>query len=236
MNITFECGDMRLRNKRRKLDAKLSQRDAKEVYNSISNIYDMWGILAESRARNRALELAEIKDGQSILEVAVGTGIAFEEIIKRNPTGKNIGIDISEGMLEKAKHRLWRMKSNNFELKLASAFEIPYPNGTFDVLINNYMFDLIPFGNMNKIISEFRRVLKIGGTFVLVNMTEGLSFGSKIYDLIYTISPKLFGGCRPVKMTEKLVGGGFEVLNREYIEQLFFPSEVILAKKQQNRE
>ena len=56
------------------------------VYDKLSRIYDIWGRLTESRARSRAIELAAIKDGQNILEVAVGTGIAFYEIVKRIPT------------------------------------------------------------------------------------------------------------------------------------------------------
>ena len=54
--------------------------------------------MTESRARNRAIELAEINDGQTILEVAVGTGLAFYEIVKRNPNGTNTGVDLSLGM------------------------------------------------------------------------------------------------------------------------------------------
>jgi ubiquinone/menaquinone biosynthesis C-methylase UbiE len=49
------------------------------VYDKIAPIYDIWGKLTESHARNRGIELAEIVDGQSILEVAVGTGLAFYE-------------------------------------------------------------------------------------------------------------------------------------------------------------
>ena len=75
----------------------------------MSKIYDIWGNLTESRARNRALELAEIKNGQNILEVAVGTGLAFYEIVKRNPDGTNIGVDISEGMLKRAEKRLRKL-------------------------------------------------------------------------------------------------------------------------------
>ena len=41
-------------------------------------------------------------DGQSILEVAVGTGMAFREILRRNPRGQNRGIDLSPGMLSRA--------------------------------------------------------------------------------------------------------------------------------------
>ena len=76
------------------------------MYDRIAAIYDIWGKLTESHARNRAIELAEIKDGQTILEVAVGTGPAFYEIVKRNPNGTNAGIDLSQGMLEKAKKRV----------------------------------------------------------------------------------------------------------------------------------
>jgi ubiquinone/menaquinone biosynthesis C-methylase UbiE len=161
----------------------------------------------------------------------VGTGLAFYEIVKRNPDGINIGIDISEGMLKKAQKRMRKIKSANYELKIGSAFEIPYPDGSFDLLINNYMFDLISFDDMEKILIEFRRVLKKGGKLILVNMTMGEKLGSRIYELIYRLSPKLIGGCRPVKMSDKLNATGFHVITREYHQQLLFPSEVILAEK-----
>ena len=44
-------------------EAKLSQSEVTEVYDRLSNAYDLWGGLAESKARRRALELAEITDG-----------------------------------------------------------------------------------------------------------------------------------------------------------------------------
>jgi len=76
-------------------EAKIAQSEIGQLYDKISNIYDLWGNLAESKARNRAIELADIKDGQKILEVACGTGLAFREIVKKNPSGFNYGIDLS---------------------------------------------------------------------------------------------------------------------------------------------
>ena len=84
-----------------KLDARISQKDIGSVYDKIAPIYDVWGKLTESRARNRAIELAEIQDGSHVLEVAVGTGLAFYEIAKRNPNGTNTGIDLSLGCWRK---------------------------------------------------------------------------------------------------------------------------------------
>jgi len=215
----------------KKLDARVSQNEIAGIYDSLSKIYDIWGNLTESRARSRALELAQIKNDQKILEVAVGTGLAFYEIVKRNPDGTNIGIDISAGMLKKARQRLSQLSESNYELKKTSAFHLQGEEAQFDVLINNYMFDLIAFDQMDAILNEFKRVLKKGGKLVLVNMTTGEKFGSGIYDFIYRVSPKLMGGCRGIRLSEKLKEHGFDVKLREYHQQCLFPSEVILAHK-----
>jgi ubiquinone/menaquinone biosynthesis C-methylase UbiE len=215
----------------RMMDAKVSQSEIPGVYDSLSKTYDIWGKLAETRARNRALELADIKDGQNILEVAVGTGLGFYEIVQRNPNGTNIGVDISPGMLQKAKKRLGRLTATNYELRAGNAFSLEAEDASIDLLVNNYMFDLIAFDDMATILAEFKRVLKKGGKLILVNMTEGESFGSGIYSLLYRISPKSFGGCRSVTLSAKLGNHDFEVKSREYFQQLWFPSEVILALK-----
>ena len=103
--------------------------------------------------------------------------------------------------------------------------------GGIDVLINNYMFDLISFKDMDKVLTEFKRVLRNEGKLILVNMTEGERFGSKLYDFVYKISPKTMGGCRGVKLSDRLADHGFIVEVREYYQQMLFPSEVILAYK-----
>jgi len=213
------------------LDARIPQKEIETLYDSLSGIYDLWGTLAESRARNRAIELAEIKDGQDILEVAVGTGLAFYEIVKRNPNGRNLGIDISPGMLAKAKKRLGKLSGANYQLKLGSAFDLPAKDEEFDLVMNNYMFDLIAFKEMDRILSEFYRVLKKGGKIIFVNMTVGERFGSGLYDLIFRLSPKTIGGCRGIRLSERLLNHGFQVVTREFHQQLLFPSEVIVAHK-----
>ena len=170
-------------------------------------------------------------DGQMILEVAVGTGLGFYEIVQRNPNGTNIGIDISPGMLQKAQKRLGQLSEVNYELKIGNAFKLDEKDEQFDLLVNNYMFDLIAFDDMDAILKEFKRVLKKDGKLILVNMTEGQSFGCGIYSLLYRISPRSFGGCRGVKLAGKLEQHGFKVKTREYYQQWWFPSEVILAGK-----
>ena len=114
----FTCGQ----GSKEALDARISQKDIVPLYDSLSRIYDLWGTLAESRARKRAIELADIKDGQNILEVAVGTGLAFYEIVKRNRNGQNLGVDISPGMLDKAKKRLSKLTEAELRIKVRECF------------------------------------------------------------------------------------------------------------------
>lgn len=232
MGISLSCCSITCCDSNKKNpDARVKQEDIGSVYDKIAPLYDIWGKLTESKARNRAIELAEIKDGQSVFEVAVGTGLAFYEIVKRNPNGENTGIDLSKGMLKKADRRVGKLSEANYSLNVDSAFNLKIEDESVDTLINNYMFDLISFEDMDTIIQEFKRVLKKDGKLILVNMTEGERFGSKLYDFVYNLSPKTMGGCRGVKLADWLQKQGFNVKVREYYQQMLFPSEVILAYK-----
>ncbi len=153
--------------------AKISQPQAARLYDRLAKVYDLWGLLTETKARNRALELAAVRDGQQVLEVAAGTGLAFVEITRKNPRGRNVAIDISDGMLAKAKKRLHKAGCSNFELSVASAYDIPEADASFDIVLNNYMFDLIDEQDWTRALTEFHRVLKPDGRLVLANMTQG---------------------------------------------------------------
>ena len=213
------------------LDAKIPQHKISGLYNGMAWYYDVWAHFTEKKAQDKAIEISNIKDGLTIRDVAVGTGNLFKRILKSNSSGFNIGIDISKGMLTKAKSKLSKQPSQNYSLEIGSAFNIKMDNHTVDILFNNYMFDLIPFNQMGSIINEFFRVLKPGGKLVLVNMTKAERFGAGVYERIYRIYPLVMGGCRGVKQNNLLTEYGFKVITREYVQQMLFPSEVILATK-----
>ncbi len=134
-------------------------------------------------------------------------------------------------MLEKAKKRLSTLSDAQYQLSQGTAFELTAATGSVDTLVNNYMFDLIANEDMDRVLDEFKRVLKKNGKLVLVNMTEGESIWAKVYDLVYRFSPRTMGGCRGVKLADRLKEHGFTVTTREYHQQWLFPSEVIVAYK-----
>ncbi|MGD8976803.1 MAG: class I SAM-dependent methyltransferase [Gammaproteobacteria bacterium] len=91
--------------------------------------------------------------------------------MRANPDGRNVGIDISRGTLGKAERRLAKAGLSHFELFQRTAVSIAETDDAFDVLLNNYMFDLVDQPDQARVIAEFHRVLKPGGRLVLANMT-----------------------------------------------------------------
>jgi ubiquinone/menaquinone biosynthesis C-methylase UbiE len=213
------------------LAARYTHQEIIRKYNWIAPIYDLFGVLMESKARQRALHIAAIQDGEKVLEVALGTGLNFVEILKRNPNGWVDGIDVSMKMVERAKKRIYKTGQRNYTLYLCDCRHLPFDDGTFDVIMTQYLLDILPVEDFIPILLELKRVLKHGGRIVLVNMTKGEKWLNQIYEGIYRLKPPLLAGCRGVLAQPFLEKLGFEELKREFVSQLGFPSEVIRGVK-----
>ncbi|KAA3659669.1 MAG: methyltransferase domain-containing protein [Chloroflexi bacterium] len=213
------------------LPAKLTKSQIPEVYRGKAAVYDVWGKLTESKAQDRCLDLANIQDGEAILEVAVGTGLSFQRVLRQNPSGINEGIDLSPAMLAKAKEKALKTGVTNYNLQMGDAYQLDYPDASFDLLINNYMFDLLPKSDFQSILQEFYRVLRPGGRLVLLNMTKGERWYQQVWNAIYRIQPSWIGGCRGVALLDHVHTVGFQQVHREFISQMAFPSEVIYGVK-----
>lgn len=208
-------------------DAQIEKGRIADIYRKIAPSYDLWAWLTESKARDRCLELAAIQNGEDVLEVAVGTGLAFERILEANPSGQNEGVDLTEAMLIRAARKAAKSGSDNYRLRVGDAYDLDFPDNSFDVLINNYMFDLLPQSDFITVLEEFKRVLRPGGRLAMVNMTKGERWYNGSWERIYRINPALLGGCRGVLLLPQLEACGFTQTRREYMSQMTFPSEIV---------
>lgn len=218
-------------NKQQILDARIKKSEVPHIYKKVASVYDVWARLVESKARNRCLELARIRDGESVLEIAVGTGLTFEKILGLNSTGQNEGIDLTEEMLNRAREKAKNLRVFNYRLEIGDAYNLDYSENSFDLVINNYMFDLLPEEDFSAVLHEFKRVLRPGGRLVLVNMTKPKHWYNSVWELIYRANPAWMGGCRGVFLQPHLKSVGFVHVRREFISQLTFPSEVVYGLK-----
>ena len=213
------------------LGGNFDQLKVQTSYKNVVLFYDFWSWLTESKAAKEVLELAEIKDKQTILEVACGTGIVFEKIVRKNPNGINIGIDLSPDMLGKAKHRLRKLNTHNFELKEGNVFQLDFKDNSFDILINNFMVDLMPEETFDKIASEFYGILKPGDIAVISVFSFGEKRINKFWYWVSKNMPGLLTGCRPVSFKKNLMNAGFSIETDLQLSQNTFPSEVLKARK-----
>jgi ubiquinone/menaquinone biosynthesis C-methylase UbiE len=212
------------------LAAKLDQSTVIDVYRKTAPLYDVWAYLTETRPRRLALEAAAIRNGEAILEVAVGTGLTFREILRRNPDGENYGIDLTDAMLARARRKAAQVSTRTVHLSVGDAYSLPFADGTFDLLVNSYMFDLLPEEDFPHVLAEFKRVLKPNGRLLLTNMAQPEGLGEGLYEAIYRLKPEWMGGCRGVSLSAAVRTAGFEQVQRQRITQMRFPSEIISAR------
>ena len=211
------------------LEVKQDRPKVLRTYTRLAPVYELWARLTESRARRRVLELARVGDGEAVLEIAVGTGVQLAALARRNPSGRTVGVELSDGMLEKARREIAGLA--NVELHKADALSLPFEDASFDLVVNSYMLDLLPLDQIPVALSEMKRVLRPGGRLVLSNMTKGEKRSHRIWDALYARGVVLTANCRGVLAAPALERLQFEDVHREYLAQMSFPTEVVTARK-----
>jgi ubiquinone/menaquinone biosynthesis C-methylase UbiE len=197
------------------VEATHTEEKVKSYYHWRASNYDA-GSAFEIEHHLEAIQLAGIQAGQRVLDAACGTGRATLDLAKAvGPGGKLDGLDLTEEMLGQARAKLEKAGlSDRVAFKQGNARSLPYPDATFDLLYNGYMFDLIPMDGMLPILKEFLRVLKPGGKLVLVNMSKPgpkKTFYETVYEKGWAVMP-----CRPVLMSSLLETAGFTGVSRLY--------------------
>lgn len=198
-------------------------------YDRLGARYD-WFEFYEGHAKALALKRLSLAPGQRVLNIGVGTGkehAQIEAVIQ--PAGLAIGIDISKVMLSLAKER------SKTPMCQADARQLPLAGSYVDRLYAAYVLDLLPLADLPGLFAGFQRVLKPGGTMVLLALTEGVNPSSRllvtVWKAAYAASPVTCGGCRPLQLTNLVEASGFIELKREVVVQLAVPSELISARK-----
>src|SRR5581483_4043365 len=146
------------------MEAELDRDAVARAYTRWAPVYDfVFGPVFE-RGRRAAIAAAE-RIGGRILEVGVGTGISLPAYSRGNCIA---GIDISEAMLRKARHRVAEHGLGNVSiLAVMDAANLAFPDGYFDVVVGQYVTTAVP--DPEATLDEFARVLRPGGEMVLVN-------------------------------------------------------------------
>jgi ubiquinone/menaquinone biosynthesis C-methylase UbiE len=119
-------------------------------------------------------------ENAKVLELGVGSAKLWQVNRERIPQSWSITLsDISEGMLGDAKKNVADIP-REFSFRVVDAQAIPFEDSSFDLVMANYMLYHVP--DIDKAISELRRVLKPGGRFY--GGTNGLNHMKELEDFV----------------------------------------------------
>lgn len=184
----------------------------------ISQIQDLpdKAVLASLGCGNPTL-LAELKQGETVLDLGSGGGIDVLLSAKRvGPTGKAYGLDMTDEMLELARSNAKQANATNVEFLKGQIESIPLPDASVDVIISNCVINLS--ADKDAVLKEAFRVLKPGGRFAVADIVvQGGPLPESIRKML-----ALWAGCVAGALTEdeyrsKLASAGFAGIDLEVL-------------------
>ena len=102
---------------------------------------------------------ADLPDGCRVLDVGCGSGPVARRIARRNPGAEVLGIDLSVGQIERAKHRGAGVP--NLRFRLGDAMDLALPDGGFDVVLS--VASIKHWPDARRGLREMARVCQPGG-------------------------------------------------------------------------
>ena len=122
--------------------------------------------LAASLGCGNPTALAELKPGETVLDLGSGGGIDVLLSARRvGPTGKAFGLDMTDDMLALARENQRKAGVENVEFLKGEIEQIPLPDNSVDVIISNCVINLS--GDKHAVLREAARVLRPGGRFAV---------------------------------------------------------------------
>ena len=152
------------------------------VLHGTAHFYDLlvWLFMRgrEGIFRKKVLDLAQLRSGESVLDVGCGTGtlaIAAKERV--GPTGAVYGIDASPEMISRATKKAIKA-GTEIVFKTGIVEALPFPDKSFDAVLSTLMLHHLPREAREQCAREIRRVLKPGGRILAIDFaTSGKKKG-----------------------------------------------------------
>jgi len=135
------------------------------------------------------ISIANINEGEIVLDLGSGPGFdCFLASKKVGPTGKVIGIDMTQSMIDKANNTAKKHNITNVEFRLGEIESLPVESDLVDVIISNCVVNLST--KKENVYKESFRVLKPGGRFVISDIVATSELPEEIKKDV-----ELYNGC-----------------------------------------
>ena len=136
-------------------------------YDVTSRLYPVPGYPQRGQ-RLRAVQALGLRPGDSVVDIACGTGLNFaliEQLI--GPEGRIVGVDLTDAMLAQARHRIEANGWSNISLVQADAAEFDFPTEV-DAILSTYALTQVP--ECGAVIAHGAAALSRGGRWVVLDL------------------------------------------------------------------
>lgn len=158
--------------------------------------------------------LAELKDGETVLDLGSGGGIDVLLSARRvGASGKAYGLDMTDDMLALARENQRKAGATNVEFLKGEIENIPLPDNSVDVIISNCVINLS--ADKDRVLREAFRVLKPGGRFAVSDVVTRGAIPEQIRRDVLLWAGCIAGALDENDYRAKLAAAGFDAIGIE---------------------
>jgi len=170
--------------------------------------------LAASLGCGNPTALAELKPGETVLDLGSGGGIDVLLSARRvGPAGKAYGLDMTDEVLALARDNQRKAGVQNVEFLKGEMEHIPLPDNSVDVIISNCVVNLS--ADKDRVLREAFRVLKPGGRFAVSDIVVRGEMPGEIRRRVELWAGCIAGALEESEYQSKLAAAGFEQIEVE---------------------
>jgi len=222
-------------SKKEILKVSVSSEDIKKSYGVLSRSYAIMEGEFEKGLREKGLQLLDVREGEEVLEIGIGTGFSLVEIAKAvGEKGKAYGLDITPQMLDMSRKQVEkRGLANRVELQEADARSMPYQDNKFDAVYMASTLELFDTPDIPRVLKEIKRVLKPSGRLAVASLTKEGREGSlflRFYEWLHQKIPK-YASCRPIYVEKSVEEAGYQITKtEEFVLYKIVPWKIVAAR------
>jgi arsenite methyltransferase len=172
-------------------------------------------------------QFAKIKKGDTVIDLGSGAGNdCFVARAATGETGKVIGIDFTEKMIEKARINAEKLNYHNVEFRQGDIEHMPVSADMADVVVSNCVLNLVP--NKLNVLKEVYRVLKPGGHFSISDIVLEGELPAKIKEAAEMYAGCISGAIQKQVYLELIEATGFTNITVQKEKIIFLPDDILL--------
>lgn len=171
-------------------------------------------------------EFAKIQKGNTVIDLGSGAGNdCFIARAITGESGKVIGIDFTERMIEKARENVEKLGFNNVEFRLGDIENMPVSANVADVVVSNCVLNLVP--NKFNVLKDVYRVLKPGGHFSISDIVLEGELPAKLREAAEMYAGCVSGAIQKNVYLELIETTGFKNITVQKEKSILLPDDIL---------